>query len=372
MIKVIEAISDGNIGGAGILLCSRLKNSDREKIETTVVVPNGSMLIPRLKSLGITVIAADCRPNRSFDIKALPQLVRIIKREGADIVNAHGWLTFRIAAMLCGVKLRLYTRHCTFPLKRYYRFRISKLFFRFFTRLLSHHIIAVADVVKDNLIEMGAKAEDISVIINGCEKLRELNDDEKNNLKKKLNIAENVFVLGINARLEHYKGHECLFRALKILKNKFPIKCLIIGDGSVREELKQKCRELDVDSTVIFVGFVEDVSPYMNIVDLNINCSVGTETSSLALSEGMSIGKPAVASDFGGNPYMVRDGVNGFIFPQNYADALAEKIVLLKSDRPLYLKMSENSKKRFEEELNAKAMTKKTEALYERLRSVKL
>ena len=52
MIKVLEAISDGNIGGAGVLLCSRLKNSDKNLIDTTVLVPRKSKLIPKLKNIG--------------------------------------------------------------------------------------------------------------------------------------------------------------------------------------------------------------------------------------------------------------------------------------------------------------------------------
>jgi len=171
--------------------------------------------------------------------------------------------------------------------------------------------------------------------------------------------------LCINARLERCKDHECLFRALVILKGKkLNIKCLIIGDGSVREELIQKCKDYGISDMIIFTGFLKDVSPYMNISDININCSVGTETSSLALSEGMSLGLPAIVSDFGGNPYMVNDGVNGFIFPQGRADILAEKIVILCQDKSLYKKMSSEAKNRFLHELNSKHMTETTEALY--------
>lgn len=371
MIKVIEAISDGNIGGAGILLCSRLKCSDKSKIESVVVVPRQSKLVTRLEKLGVRVVEVDCQADKSFDIRILPKLIEIVKREEPDIVNAHGWFTFRIAAMMRCVKLRLYTRHCTFPIKKYFRSKIVKRGFGFFTKLLSHHVIAVAHVVKDNLVKMGVREEDVSVIINGCEGLKAYNEAEKVLFRHKLGIEDKALVLGINARLESYKGHECLFKAIQLLKNKIPLKCLVIGGGSIREELEKKTKDLDINSLVIFTGFVEDVTPYINIIDININCSIGTETSSLALSEGMSVGKPSVASDFGGNPYMVQDGVNGFIFPQNDPDVLADRILKLMSDRSLYLKMSANAKKRFEDELNAAAMTKKTEALYERLRSVK-
>ena len=105
----------------------------------------------------------------------------------------------------------------------------------------------------------------------------------------------------------------------------------------------------------------------MNISDININCSVGTETSCLALSEGMSLSKPAVASDYGGNPYMIKDGENGFLYPAGDVKKLSLAIARLSSDKELYESMSKSARERFESELNAAAMTEKTYAFYESL-----
>ena len=102
----------------------------------------------------------------------------------------------------------------------------------------------------------------------------------------------------------------------------------------------------------------------MNITDINVNCSIGTETSSLALSEGMSIGIPAIASDYLGNTYMIREGENGMIFPQGDYDVLAEKIEQLLSDNKLYNMFSKGAKKRFNNELNAKFTAEVTEKYY--------
>jgi glycosyltransferase involved in cell wall biosynthesis len=102
-------------------------------------------------------------------------------------------------------------------------------------------------------------------------------------------------------------------------------------------------------------------------MDVNVNCSVGTETSSLALSEGMSLGIPAIVSDYGGNPYMVRHGINGLVCPQGDSLALAEAIERLSREKTLYTRLSRQARLRFAEELNAEAMTKKTEKLYAEL-----
>ena len=103
--------------------------------------------------------------------------------------------------------------------------------------------------------------------------------------------------------------------------------------------------------------------------DIVINCSVGTETSSLALSEGMSLGKPAIVSNYGGNPYMVKHGVNGFIYECSDYRSLAKCIEKLCADVELYEKMSHESYERFKQELNAENMAQKTNKLYDTLYS---
>ena len=102
----------------------------------------------------------------------------------------------------------------------------------------------------------------------------------------------------------------------------------------------------------------------MSITDIQANASFGTEATSLSLLEGMSMGIPAVVSDFGGNPGVISDGVNGFIVPQKDSKALAGSIERLLQDNQLYSKISENCKIVFEEKFTAQVMTRNTEKIY--------
>jgi glycosyltransferase involved in cell wall biosynthesis len=138
---------------------------------------------------------------------------------------------------------------------------------------------------------------------------------------------------------------------------------LIVGEGSQRCALEDLAGRLGIAHRVTFTGFCDNVAEYMNLFYINVNCSVGTETSSLALSEGMSLGIPAIASDYGGNPYMVRDGVNGFLYPRGNHEELATRIFLLEDDA-LYRRLSVGAYERFRRELNAERMTRATEELY--------
>ena len=56
MIKVVEAISDSNIGGAGILLYNRLTHVDKAVFDVTVILPKGSALVNRFKNIGVKTL----------------------------------------------------------------------------------------------------------------------------------------------------------------------------------------------------------------------------------------------------------------------------------------------------------------------------
>ena len=367
-MKILEAISDMNIGGAGVLLLTRLlTDTDRCK-DTVVVIPTGSMLKKRFEKYGIAFLELDACKDCSFELSAVFKYIGVIRRLSPDIVNCHGCLSFRIAALLCGVPVRIYTRHCAFPLKRWQKNVLFRLFVGTAQTILSNGIIAVAEAAKEDLIAMGVPKDRITVIINGVRGLQAVSETERSKIKKSLGIEADSRVIGIFARLEKYKGHIDILRASEILSQKgVDHRVIIVGCGSMERELKLECQRRGLSRNIIFTGFVDDVSPFFNITDINVNCSYGTETSSLALSEGMSLGIPAVASNYGGNTYMVQDGINGLLYPVGDHVALANAIGSILKDEILYKKMSREAYERFERELNAKKMTEKTYFLYNKI-----
>lgn len=368
MIRVVEAISDTNIGGAGVLLINRLRHTDRSKFDTTVLLPVGSRLKPRVEKLGAKVVSIKGARDSSADMGSLPAYIEALKRLKPDIINSHGSLISRIAAALVGVPVRVYTRHCVFPLSKIYDLKWARTAVAAVTRCLSHRVIAVAHSAKDDLVRMGVPHNMISVIINGAEALREIGEEERRFTRKALGIEEEHTVVTICARLEPCKDHECFLKAARLLcRGSDRYRFLILGTGTMEGYLKRLSRTLKIDGKVIFCGFVDDVSRFMGVTDINVNCSVGTETSSLALSEGMSIGLPAIVSDYGGNTYMVRNGENGYVYKRGDYRQLAKLISKLTREKEEYARLSKAAKDRYERELNAEAMAHKTQELYERL-----
>lgn len=368
MIRVLEAITDTNIGGAGILLVTRLAHMNRQRYDVTVALPKGSLLKKRICSLGVRTVELDGCYDRSLDLGSILKWVALLRKERPSIVNCHGCFSCRIAARICRVPVLMDTRHCAYPPNRFLTRFPGKFLCGLVLNTTSDHTVAVAEAAKENLVAIGRDPERISVIVNGAEAVRSVSNEEQEKIKKIFRIPPDCFVVGMIARLEECKGHTTLLEAAKILKKRGDRYCfLLVGDGSRREHIEKYAKKLEVNDLVLFCGFAEDVAPFYHVMHLNVNCSVGTETSSLALSEGMSLGIPAVASDYGGNPYMVRDGENGFLFPVGNARALADRIQEIRKNPILYKKLSKGAKARFRGELNAERMTRCVEQLYETL-----
>ena len=367
MIKVINVISDTNIGGAGRVIINVLKKYNRNKFDIKVMLPLKSKLIKEVETLGVKILEVDGIADKSLDLKAVLKILKIFRKEKPDIVHTHASMSAKIAAKLCGAKT-VYTRHSVFPQKRLLTTFPGKQLNGMLNNILSNKIIAVAEAAKQNLVDTGIPAKKIEVVLNGVEGLSEISDDKKRELRAKYRIEENELVVSMIARLDRVKGHEYFIEAAKRIAEKGkPIKFLIAGTGNEEEQLKQLSKKLMVDNNVIFAGFVDNVNEIMNITDIIANCSFGTEATSLALLEAMSISKPAVVTDFGGNVDVIEDGLNGIVVPIKNSDAISKAIIKIFENKDLMTYFRENAQKIYREKFTSEIMTKKIEVIYENL-----
>lgn len=364
-IKVLNVISDTNIGGAGKCILTFLKFYNREKFDVSVVVPKGSLLKEEIEKLDAKCIEVDGISDKSFDLSAVKKLKKIIKNEKPDIVHSHGSLSARIAARkVKGVKV-IYTRHSVFPPSKLISKGIGKKINGVVNNHYSDKIIAVAEAAKLNLTDTGVDENKIIVIKNGVERLEIISHEEKRALKSNYNVSEDEFLLGMIARLTEVKGHIYALEALKnLIDDGIKVKLLIAGTGPYEEEIRRKISELDIEQNVIMAGFVKNVTGIKNILDVELNASFGTEATSLSLLEAMSLGVPAVVSDFGGNPGVIYNDVNGYIFPSKNADEMYKKIKLILTDEKVKTRLRNGACEVFEREFEAKIMTRKIEDVY--------
>jgi glycosyltransferase involved in cell wall biosynthesis len=284
-------------------------------------------------------------------------LYRLLKQKKPHIAHTHAALSGRVAARLCGLKI-VHTRHSVFPpVKRFLSGAVNNR--------LSDAMIAVSPAARDNLLAEGANESKITVIYNGMPPVRECNEQEKTELRKRYGVPPNAFTLAHIARLTAVKGQGYVLDAVKKLPGVY---ALLAGDGEDRAYLEKRIKDEQI-TNVKLLGFVDDIDGLVNSMDAQVNASFGTEATSLALIKGMSLGKPAVVTDYGGNPYVIEDGYNGLTVPCHNAEALAEAIQCLQNDGALYRRLSDGARQRYADVFTDRIMAEKTGALYEALLS---
>lgn len=367
--KILNIISDTNIGGAGKCVITYCNNYNKEKYEVVVAMPEKSLLKPEIEKAGVRVIELQGLRDKSLDLKAIKIIRNIIKEEKPDIVHTHASLSARIAARQAKNCKIVYTRHCDFPISKIYSHKIIRYLNGKVNGSLTDKVIATSDMAKENLIKQGINENIITTILNGVNEMPEITENEKQKIREKYSINSNEIVVGYLARVEELKGHKYFIEAAKIISDRFKgkYKFLIMGSGSYEEEAKKLVKDLSLDNVVIFTGFISKVYEMLNIVDVQINASYLSETTNLSLLEGMSLGVPTVATKCGGTPKMIMEGQNGILVEKADAKSLADGIINITNDNEKYQYMKKRSKEIYNERYTAKVYAKNIEKVYESL-----
>ncbi len=366
MIRILNIISDTNIGGAGRVILNYLRYADRNKFETLVAIPRGSLLKPLLEEAEVTVYEVDGMADCSYaseDVKALQALIRRVK---PDLVHTHGALSGRIAAKRCHVPV-VYSRHSAFPVPAKLKYPPGRWVNKLLNEHYADHIIAVSPATRDNLTEAGISPKKITVVMNGAAPVSPISDEEKAALRRSLGLEPDVFTFGILARIEDYKGHLYLVYAAKLLKDRgySNFRILMAGTGAFEEEVTRAVTEMGVEDVVQMLGFRSDAAALLNILDVQLNASYGTEATSMALLEGMSLGLPTIASDYGGNPFVITSGQNGLLFPSKDSAALADAMAELMDHPEEVAIMREKALETYQSRFTGEVFARNTEQIYE-------
>jgi glycosyltransferase involved in cell wall biosynthesis len=129
------------------------------------------------------------------------------------------------------------------------------------------------------------------------------------------------------ARLSEEKGHRYLLEAMrKVAEIVRGAKLILIGDGELRNDLEEMARRLNID--VVFKGKLthRDALNEIAASDVFVLPSLG-EGMGIVIAEAQALGVPVVATNVGGIPDLIMDGVTGFLVPPKDSEALAGALV---------------------------------------------
>ena len=149
------------------------------------------------------------------------------------------------------------------------------------------------------------------------------------------------------ARLEPpEKDHPSLFRALATLQD-VDWTLDLVGDGPLRPALEKMCTDLRIVHRVRFLGERLDVPDILSKAQICVLLSK-TEGFPTSILEAMRAGIPVLASAVGGIPEAVKEGINGYLIPNNHPDLLRNRLKELLTNAALRLQMGRAGRQMYE------------------------
>jgi glycosyltransferase involved in cell wall biosynthesis len=189
-------------------------------------------------------------------------------------------------------------------------------------------------MIEHKLVDEERVQAPVRRIYNGVDLERYDHQEACCTLPAEYGMEEGSQIVGVVARLEPEKGHPTLLEAWpQVLRAVPDAYLLIVGEGSRRETLEAQARDLKIAHRVVFTGRRDDVPAVTAALDVAVLPSY-REAQGLSILEAMALSRPVVASNVGGIPEMITDGVTGLLVPPHDADALAAAITRLLRDHP--------------------------------------
>jgi len=286
--------------------------------------------------------------NGRFDPKTVFLIREFAKEKGIDLIHSHGYKANFYSAMAASfTRLPLITTchnwiGTGFKMKFYER--LDKIILRRFNK-----VIAVSDEIKREILNLWLPKSKVSVISNGID-LNRFEGIGNNKIREELKIDPHCKVVGTIGRLTEEKGHIYLLQTAKeVLKRFSDAIFLIIGSGSLKEELEDQAKAMGLENKVIFTGVRRDIPEILNSIDVFVLPSL-IEGLPMVLLEAMAAQKPIIATKVGEIPKILEQGKLGFLVKPKDVRGLADAIVSVLKDndkinkisRKLYNKVRDN------------------------------
>ncbi len=184
---------------------------------------------------------------------------------------------------------------------------------------------------------------------------------KRNNMEGYRFAPHQLIIVG---RLEEFKGHNYLVRALPAVLANFPdCKLVIIGEGSQEINLKSLSRELGIEEKIMFLGFNNDPYSYVSSSDVIILPSL-FEPFGLVYIEAFALKVPVVAFDTPAGNEIMQNETTALLVPPRDVAALAEKIIYLLSNPAIRRDLAERAHAAYLQTYSTERMVQDTADFY--------
>ena len=342
-MKVIHLISGGDSGGAKTHVLSLLQNLNKTITAQLVCFRDGPFA-DEARAMGIPTKI--CGGNNIPHLRQ--ELTAYIRQGGYQLIHCHGSRANMIGALLrkpTGLPV-VSTVHSDYKLD-YMGRPFARLTFGAINAMALRRLdyrIGVSDAMVDLLISRGFPPDRFYAIYNGIDFTPAPPQGDRLAYLRNLgaDVDENSVVVGIAARLNPVKDMSTLIRGFaEGHKTCSRLRLVIAGDGEERQKLGDLAKELGVEKEVTFAGWISGgMDQFYAALDINALTSL-SETFPYALTEGARFHLATVATAVGGIPYLIDQGVNGYLLTPGDWQTLGCYLSALGTDDTLRREMGE-------------------------------
>ncbi len=351
-VRVVQLVATGTNGGAQEHVATLLARIDQARYDTRVISLSDGSAVKRWRSIGFCVEVIDA----ASDTDAATVVADLLARWQTQVVHGHMYRAEVVGVMAAELLAeRGLARPYLIDTVHSSRVRAQEDRDLLVSLTLSiDRLIAVSRAVVAKLEREGrAATTPVELIYNGVDLARYDHTEACCTLPEEYGFPDGTPMVGVVARLEPEKGHTTLLEAWPVVLSAVPAaRLLIVGEGSLAARLQDQAEALGLlgepcvgdacvgtrharpGAAVVFTGRREDVPAVTAALDVAVLPSY-REAQGLVILEAMALARPVVASDVGGIPEMIEDGVTGLLVPPHDPAALAEAITRLLTDHPL-------------------------------------
>lgn len=297
-IRVAHIVGKMVGGGVEAFIMNYYRHINRDKIQFDFIIDSDSTFVPReeIESLGGRIIEI---PPYQKIFKYTKELRKVLRENKYKIVHSH-LNTLSVFPLYCAwrekVPIRIAHSHSTSN-KKEWKKNIIKNLLRPFSKVFATNYFACTEHAGRWMF--GNKEYDngnVYILNNAIDINDFLYDENERKIKRKELGIENKFVIGHIGRFVEQKNHSFLIDIFNQLHNQIPnTSLMLIGQGPLQNEIKEKVKKLKIDDSVLFLGQREDVNKLYQAMDLFLFPSL-YEGLGMVMIEAQCSGLPCVAS----------------------------------------------------------------------------
>ena len=364
ILHILPWITSGGVEKRRLLLARHL---DRKRYEQRIVCMEGrETLMEQIRASGvpITVLGGTWRLQ---DYRTQARLRSLIREWRPDVVHTAVFEAVYQGVLAAHFSKVPYTimEEIAFPVTRRWR---AHVLMRTMASL-ADRCVAVSPAVGAYLREtLRIPEKKIRVVPNGVQIPDPVSETELRDTRRRLGLEDEDLVIGSLGRMhDQVKRFSDLIDAFALLAGDYPrTKLLLVGSGPDEDSLRERVRQEQLQSRIIFAGYRADPRACLESMDIFALVSE-SESFGLALVEAMFASLPVICTGVGGMRDVVAEDETGlFVSPGNVED-IARALRTLMADSELRDRMGRAGRQRAMTLFTAARYASDVSSLYDEL-----